>query len=142
MPFPRVLKNAPYLACSYHLLIAIVKENGLVEEIFALMERVGVERPVKKATAGSILSIAGLSKAVTDNGTICLPMLFPWDQHLAFLKVTSIFGIFVALEGFEVGVMMLYRLFADTKAVTHPEYQSRLNALVSKSETHLRLRAL
>jgi GTP-binding protein len=99
VPFPRVVKNAPFsmlvssLDYDRHFgriltgkiysgevklqdkIKAINRENGLVEEgkVFALMERVGVERvPVKKATAGSIVSIAGLSKAgVTD--TICLP---------------------------------------------------------------------
>jgi GTP-binding protein len=99
VPFPRVMKSSPFsmlvtsLEYDKHYgriltgkifsgevkvgdpIKAINRENGFVEQgkVFALMERIGVERiQVKKSTAGSIVSVAGLSKAgVTD--TICVP---------------------------------------------------------------------
>jgi hypothetical protein len=63
----------------------------------------------------------------------CLLVLH-WDyENLAFLKISAIFAIFVALEGAECYVMIFYRTFADTRALSKDDVQSAMGKYLDQA---------
>jgi hypothetical protein len=64
----------------------------------------------------------------------CILVLYWSYENLAFLKIATIFAIFVALEGAECYVMIFYRIFADTRALSKEEVQNAMNRYLDASD--------